>query len=304
MTPDKFTNQELMLAVGDGHQLYVQDWGSQDAKTPIFFLHGGPGSGCDDGHKQYFDPTTQRVIFHDQRGCGKSLPYGSLESNTTQKLIDDISTIADELHIDKFVIVGGSWGSCLAFAYGLEHPERVSGMVLRGIFTGSQSEIDWLDHGEFQNFFPDAWEAYLATVPKEHRANPSSYHYDRVTGKDPQAAQESGAAYLTLELSAISLDDRHRPISPVDFDPSSIRIEMHYMHNLCFLPDNYILDNAHRLSMPIHLIHGRYDMVCPPVTAYKLHAKFPNSELVWTISGHSAEHETWTAVRSALRQLT
>jgi proline iminopeptidase len=292
-----------MLDVGDGHELYVQDWGDAEASTAIFFLHGGPGSGCNDGHKQYFDPSSQRVIFHDQRGCGKSTPYGSIENNTTDKLVHDISTVADKLGIDKFVIMGGSWGSCLAFAYALEYPERVKGMVLRGIFTGSKTETDWLDHGQFQNFFPDAWEAYLKTVPEDQRQNPTSYHYSRVMGDDQAAAQQSGAAYQTLEVSAISLDDRHGPINIADFDPSNIRIEMHYMQNLCFLPDNYILNNAHKLTMPVWLIHGRYDMVCPPITAYELHKRLPKSELIWTIAGHSAEHETWTAIRMALREL-
>jgi proline iminopeptidase len=303
MSPDEFTNSESMLDVGNGHQLYVQDWGNKDAKTPILFLHGGPGGGCNDGHKQYFDPETQRVIFHDQRGTGKSTPYGSLEHNTTDELITDINAVAEEVGIERFVINGGSWGSCLALAYGLKHPECVTGMVLRAIFTGSKFETDWLDHGEFQNFFPDVWETYLKTVPDSAKLNPTAYHYERIMGSDDAAAQQSGAAYEALEGGAMTLDDRHHPISIPDYDPAAMRIEMHYMQNLCFMPDNYILDNAQKLTMPIRLIHGRYDMVCPPITAYRLNQALPNSELSWVTSGHRAEHEMWTAVRMALKEV-
>jgi len=304
MTPDTFTITETMLPVGDGHELYVHDWGNKSAKTPIIVLHGGPGSHVKDAGKQLYDPTRQRVVFFDQRGCGKSTPYGSLEHNTTQDLISDISKIADHFGFEKFILTGGSWGSCLALAYALEHPERVVGLVITGVFTGSREEIDWLDQGRFKTFFPDVWDRYLAATPNEHHADPGAYHYERIMSSDADAARDSGHTYDTLESSVISLDDRHLPEPVATYDPASIRIEMHYMHETCFMPDRYILDNAHKLTMPVRIVQGRYDMVCPPNTAYALHAILPDSELVWATGGHRPEHETSNLLRMFLRQLS
>lgn len=302
MTPDEYTNEELMLDVGDGHVLNVHDWGNPKAATVIIFLHGGPGSEIKDGYKQFFEPTEHRVIFFDQRGCGKSTPYGSLENNTTDKSIADIMTLADHFNLQQFVLFGGSWGSCLSLATGLKYPERIKAMVLHGIFTSSASEVEWLDRGRFQNFFPDVWQRYLDATPPEHRKDPSAYHYQQVMGKDEEAAKRSALAYETLEGSTMKLDDRYQPPALDDYDPAGMRIEMHFMHNLCFMPDRYILDNAHKLGMPIYLVQGRYDMVCPPTTAYELHSRLQQSRLYWTLSGHRGEHETWTACRMALAQ--
>ena len=304
MTPDEYTNQELRIDIGDGHKLYAQDWGNKDAETPVFFLHGGPGSQCKDKHKANFDPKTQRVIFHDQRGCGQSTPYGSLEHNTTQNLVEDIEKIAGKLGIEKFIISGGSWGSCLALAYALKYPNRVKAMVLNGIFTGSAQEIDYLDGGGFRTHFPDAWQTFLDTVPKTHRDNPGKYHARRILGDDEAAAKESAYAYGNLEAAVMSLDDRFTPGDFEEFDPSGMRIEVAYMQHGCFMPDRYILDNAHKLTMPVWLVQGRYDFVCPPRTAYELNQKLPNSRLVWTIGGHGNEHETASVQKSILLSLT
>lgn len=304
MNSDEYTVQEHFLDVGDGHQLYVQDWGSKTAKRPIIFLHGGPGSSVQDKHKQLFDPQYQRVIFFDQRGCGKSLPLGSFENNTTDKLVDDIEKLAKHLRLDKFILTGGSWGSCLALAYGLKYPHRVHAMVLRGLFTASHDEINWVDKGRFKNFFPEVWDLYLAETPKSHHHDPSSYHFARVLGHDAEAAKKSAYAYQNVEAAIIQLDDRYTPENFDEYDPSGMKIEIHYLANKCFLPDGHILANAHKLTMPIYLFQGRYDMVCPPATAYKLHQKLPNSWLTWTVSGHKDERESWTAVRNTLLQLT
>lgn len=304
MTPDGHTNRELTLDVGDGHKLYVHDWGNPDATTAIFHLHGGPGSGSGDKYKMQYDPKRQRVIFHDQRGCGRSLPYGSLDHNTTDDLVSDISKIADALDIKTFIIAGGSWGSCLALAYALENPQRVEAMVLDGIFTGSKLEADWLDKGRFQTFYPDAWQAYLDATPAEHREEPSAYHFTQVLGDDEAAARHSGMTYATLEAAVMSLDDRHAPASPEDFDVVGIRTEMYYMQHGCFLADRSIIDKAHTLPMSVYLVQGRYDMVCPPSTAYELAQRLPKSELIWTIGGHQPEHETWNIKRTILLHLT
>ncbi|HSH55993.1 MAG TPA: alpha/beta fold hydrolase [Candidatus Limnocylindrales bacterium] len=304
MTPDQYTLQETMLDVGDGHTLYVHDWGQADATNPILFLHGGPGGQCKDSHKQFFDGSRQRVIFFDQRGSGKSTPYGSLEHNTTEKLVADIVKVLDTIGIEKVIITGGSWGSCLALAMAIEHLDRVSAMVLHGIFTGRRSEISWLDEGRFRMFYPDAWDAYCAATPEAHRKNPSPYHFERILGTDAEALKQSAYAYESLEGSVVKLDDRFEPQPFEDYDPAGIRIETHYMQHRCFMEDGYIMDNAPRMTMPVYLVQGRYDMVCPPTTAYELSKRLPNSELIWTTGGHAAERESWNVMRTLLRQLT
>lgn len=304
MNPDAHTNSEQFLSVSHGHQLYVQDWGNPKAKKPIVFLHGGPGGGCKDRHRNHFDPATQRVIFFDQRGSGKSLPKGELKNNTTDDCIADIVTILDHFKIKKAILRGGSWGSTLALAFALKHPKRVEALVIAGIFTGSKSETDWLDNGYYRSFFPDVWERFVAGVPKEHQADPTAYYYQQVMSDDEAAIKKAGHAYEAMEASVLSLNDEAYTPEPLDdYDPSGIRIEMHYLHNLCFMPDNYILDNAHKLKMPIYIIQGRYDSVCPPITAYELAKRAPNTELYWTIAGHRAEHEDGNLVRAILARI-
>lgn len=304
MTPDEHTNQEFFLDVGDGHQLYVQDWGKQDAKTPILFLHGGPGGGCKDHHKQRFTPEQQRVIFFDQRGAGKSLPKGELRHNTTSDLVNDIEKIVKQLKLDSFIVTGGSWGSTLALAYAVKHPRRIKAMVLQGISTGSQTELDYLNQGIWRTHFPEAWQAYLDNTPKAHHHDPTAYHFKRILGKDNVAMLESARVYNQMECALMKLDDRFYPKEEADFDGSEQRIEAHYFSNDCFLPGEYVLTNAVPLTMPIWLIHGRYDFVCMPENAYMLHQKLPNSQLIWTINGHHADHESWNVQRQILLQLT
>jgi len=304
MTPDQYTNKEFFIEVGDGHQLYVHDWGNPKARLPILSLHGGPGQGHDDRFKGRADPTKQRVIFFDQRGSGRSLPFGSLEHNTTADIVQDIQKILEHLHIKQVVLVGGSWGATVALAYGIAHPKQVAAMALDGIFTGAQAEIDWIDKGQFRSTYPDAWDRYLAATPKKHWHNPSAYHFKRILGDDPEAARLSGHAYAMLEWSIMQLDDRFAPTDPTEFDPVYTRLEVHYLANRCFMPDRYVFDNAHKLTMPIWLIQGRYDMCCPPVAAYELNKRLHSGHLVWTISGHRGEHETTNLRRTILLQIT
>ncbi len=304
MNPDQFTLKEQMVSVGGGHTLYTQLWGNPKAKKTFIFLHGGPGSGVNDGYKTLFDPEKHRVIFFDQRGAGKSKPTGKLEANTTKHLIEDINKIADLYKAKQFVLVGGSWGACLALAYGLEYPARVQGMVLRGIFTGAQDEIDFIDKGLFRSFFPDIWETFENRTPQQFRKDPGAYHAQRALGKDKKAARESAYAYSELEGSLLRLDDRHVPESIEEFDFYGARIEIHYLVNGCFMPDMFIVNNAAKLSMPIWLVQGRYDAVCPPIGAYRLHKALPNSQLTWTVSGHSGnDRNNYDVTRTILNQL-
>lgn len=303
MTPDEYTIQEHYLDVGGGHQLYVHDWGNKKAQIPIIFLHGGPGSSVSNRYRQQFVPEKQRVIFFDQRGCGKSLPYGSLENNTTQDMIEDIKKIAEFHKLDRFILTGGSWGSCLALAYGLKYPKQVYAMVLRGIFTGSQKEIDFLDKGGYRPFFPDVWDKLVNETADSHKHNPSEYHFAKALGEGEEA-KKSAYIYRNSEAALLNLDDRFVPEDYEEFDPAGIRVEIQYLKNRCFMEDEYILKNARKLAMPIWLIQGRYDMVCPPVTAYELNKRLPNSELIWTIAGHGNDRPNYDVNRALLLQLT
>lgn len=304
MNKDDFVISEKMLDMGDGHTLYIQEWGNPKKPVPIIFLHGGPGSQAKDKHKGAFDPNSQRVIFFDQRGCGKSTPYGSLEHNTTNKLIEDISKIADTFNAKTFILHGSSWGSTLALAYALTQPDRVHALVIGGVFTASKAEADWLDKGQFKTFFPDVWQAYLDRTPTKYRNDPSKYHFDKVINGSTDEQKMSGYAYDCLESGVIQLDDRQEPENYDEYDPAGIKIEMYYLQNDCFLPDRHILDNAHRLSMPVHIVQGRYDMVCPPNTAYELHKSLPDSHLYWTIGGHKHEHEGENIFRSIFASIS
>ncbi len=304
MTPDTFTNQETFLDVSDGHSLYIHDWGNLQAQTPIVYLHGGPGNGCKDKHKGIFDGNLQRVIFFDQRGSGKSTPYGSLHKNTTQDLIDDMVKILKELGIEQVILCGGSWGSTLALAFALQHPKKVKAMVLNGIFTGSESEVDWIDKGLFKSIYPDAWDTYLQNTPTDHHENPSMFHFNNILGDDEASAKKSGYTYQSLESSIVKLDDRTYLEPYEDFDVTGVRTEVHYLANGCFMPDNHILNNAHKLTMPVYIVQGRYDIVCPPATAYRLSKELPHAELTWTVSGHATEHESWNIIRTTLRHIS
>lgn len=286
MNADDHTITEAFIEVGDGHQLYAQEWGNKKAESTIIFLHGGPGSSCSDRAKRQFSPAQHRVIFFDQRGSGRSLPYGSLKHNTTDKLVEDINKIAEHFGLKTFVLTGGSWGSTLALAYAIAHPKRVEAMVLRGIFTASKAEIDWLEQGHFRDFFPEVWEAYLEKTPKKYHHDPGSYHMERALNGDLEAQQASAFAYESMEGAVLFLDDRLRSNDPEGYDPLPARIEMHYIKHHCFMPDRHILRNARKLKMPVWLVQGRYDMVCPPRTAYELHKELSNSQLIMTIAGH------------------
>ena len=304
MTEDVYTNQTFKLPVTHGHELWVHDWGSKDAKTVFFFLHGGPGGQCKDKHKMPFDPKTQRVIFHDQRGSGQSTPSGKWHHNTTQDLVSDITAIADHLDIKAFVIVGNSWGSTLALYYAITNPNRVSAVVVGGVWFGSKDENDWLNRGMWRMHFPDVWDKFCAAVPAKYRKDPAAYCFETAFGKDETAAAEAIRIYGDLEAALISLDDRHEPTPAKDFDPSSMFIEMRYMAKGCFMPDRFIPRNAHKLTMPVHIVQGRYDFVCPPDAAYELHKLVAHSTLTWVQAGHAAEHETITALSLIYRNLT
>lgn len=305
LTPDGFTLSETHVDVGDGHRLYVQDWGCATAAQPVLVLHGGPGTASTDSQKHYFDPSRQRVLFCDQRGVGRSTPYASLQDNTTQHLIEDVVVVLDRFGIDEAVLMGGSWGSCLALLVALAHPERVAALVLYGLLTGRQAELDWLNEGQWRSFYPEVWQWYLDRTPPEHHDDPSGYHFARLLGDDEKASKESGYAYTTVDTAITQLDDRFRPpVFDEEFDDGPARLQAHYFTHRHFLPEGHVLDGASRLDMPVHVVQGRYDMVCPPVSAYRLVERLQRPELHWTANGHLPDREGWNLLRTVLLQLT
>lgn len=276
---DQHTIKELMLPTSDKvHNLYVQTWGNPEG-TPIVYLHGGPGSGCSDIHKHLFDPRRHFVVFFDQRGAGRSTPLASMEANTTQLLIEDINLIAAEFDIESFGLVGRSWGSTLAMAYAIEHNDRVKFIITGGVFLGTQQEIDWIEKGHFKTFFPEVVE---------------DIDVDNLT--DIQYAQ--------MAVSTLRLDDRYPTLNADDFDDSKWIIERGYMDKQCFMPDNHILNNASRISCPVTIVQGRYDIMTPPIAAFQLHQNLPDSTLLWTIAGHSgSDRANVDSTKAALTQL-
>ncbi len=285
MTPDNYTSQEIFIDVGDGHEIYVHDWGNKKSKHVVLHIHGGPGVGSSDKDKLKFDPLLHRVIFFDQRGAGRSLPYGQLKNNTTIDLAKDINKVLQKLKIYKVLLIGGSWGSTLALFFAIKYPDKVKGLIIDGIFTATTEEIKWQTSGSINTFFPDEWQKFIFSVPTKYKSNPYKYYIDKAANK------ESIYQIMKLQSSILKLDEIYTLPNINDFDEIPGRIELHYLKNNFFLSSKYLLNNAFKIKAPVYIIQGRYDMVCPPIAAYNLDNKLPNSKLVWTINGHIRSHE-------------
>ncbi len=299
-TRDEHTINEHRWRTADGHHnIYVQEWGNNKG-TPIIFLHGGPGAGLSNKHRDHFDPKKHYVIFFDQRGAGNSTPKGSTQHNTTDHLIDDIELIRSKLGLEKFALYGGSWGSTLALMYGISCPQRVSKMLISGIMLGTKEELDWFDDAGYRIFYPEVYKFYTKNIPKKYLDHPGAYLRQQILEKN---SKKAAYHYTEGEGSIIPLDHRFKPRDYADYDISYARIIAHYISNNCFIKDGYILKNADKLTMPIHIVHGRYDMVCLPMSAYALHKALPNSELHWTLAGHSSSDRSNYDVNQTLIRL-
>lgn len=284
---------EFTLAVEPPHELYVEECGNPDG-IPILFVHGGPGSGCTEDQRRFFDPNIYRIILFDQRGCGRSTPHMELAGNNTQALVSDMEKIRETLKIDRWVLFGGSWGSTLSLVYAQTHPERVMAMILRGIFLNRNSDVLWLFGGAGANkIFPDFWEEFLSIVPENLRRNPLLAYYEMLTGEDEVTRMSAAKIWSsweghcsTLEPNKHVLDHMKNPHHAL----SLARIECHYFINNCFLEPNQILRNMPKISnIPGIIVHGRYDIVCTLDNAWELHKEWENSELnIIRDSGHSA----------------
>ncbi|MBD2093129.1 prolyl aminopeptidase [Microcoleus sp. FACHB-1515] len=295
-----------MLSVSDLHTLYFEQVGNPNGK-PIVFLHGGPGGGCEPFYRQFFDPQKWRVVLFEQRGCGRSTPHAELRENTTWDLVSDIEKLRSHLEIDSWTVFGGSWGSTLALAYSQTHPDRCTGLILRGIFLLRSKELRWFYQEGASYLFPDAWEDYLKPIPPEERQDLIAAYYQRLTSNDPSVRQEAAQAWSVWEgrTSKLMIDPAlERRFGMEDFADAFARIECHYFVNRGFLPtDNYLIEQIDRIRhIPAAIVQGRYDVVCPTVSAWELHRAWPEAELfIIPDAGHSA---TEPGVRSALVSLT
>ena len=274
------------LDVGNKHSIYWEECGNPNG-TPIMFLHGGPGAGCFPVHRRFFDPNHWRIILFDQRGCGRSTPTGSIQANTTQYIISDIEMIRKDLDIDKFVIFGGSWGSLLALAYGVQYPDKCIGFILRGIFLGTTEELRWFLF-EMGRFFPDAHKDFLSVLPEIEQKDLLPNFYKRLLNPDPKVHLNAAQAWSSYESSCSRLVPP--PGQSIATSLPLARIECHYFINNMFLTDTYITDRLNYIEhLPCILIQGRYDIICPPWTAQNLASIWKKSKLkLIENAGHSA----------------
>jgi proline iminopeptidase len=284
---------ESMLSVSDLHRIYFEESGNPDG-IPVLFIHGGPGGPPDSHCRRFFNPVRYRIIMVDKRGCGKSTQHGELQDNTTQHLISDFEALRLHLKLEAWVLFGGSWGSTLALAYAQMHPHSILAMVLRGIFLGAQSDLTWMyQGGGASDVFPDYWEAFHDFIPEAERGNFIKAYYDRLHGNDLALAKQAAKIWSVWEACVSKLYVDPKLIEKYDGDDFSrafARIETHYFHHQLFLKPNQLLNEVHKIRhIPAVLVHGRYDMCCPFVGAWRLHRAWPEAKLIMTPdSGHSA----------------
>ena len=293
-----------MLQLDALHTMYWEQSGNPSG-VPILFLHGGPGAGSTPAHRQFFDPVYYRIVIFDQRGSGRSIPLGEIRDNTTPHLIHDIETLRQHLGIEKWLIFGGSWGSTLALAYGEAHPNRCLGFILRGIFLCRKQEIEWFLYG-LRNFFPEAWNNFVRLLLPTERDNILSAYYQRLLSPDPTVHMPAARAWGAYEGTCSTLLPSPETVNFFSGDIVALglaRMEAHYFSHEIFLPDNALLDNVSKLHpIPATIIQGRYDAVCPIVSAADLHDAWPQAEyIIIDNAGHSA----WEpGIQTALVQAT
>lgn len=276
-----------MLPVGKGHELFWEQCGNPEGK-PVVFLHGGPGGGIAPDYRRFFDPEKYRIVLFEQRGCGRSIPHASdpradLSSNTTWHLVADIERLREHFGIDRWQVFGGSWGSTLALAYAQSHPERVSELVLRGIFTLRASEIRWFYQQGASALFPDAWQEYCSVIPEGERGNMVAAYNRRLFDPDPAVHVPAGVAWTVWETSTVKLIQDEAAVAKARVDTAAsvafARIENHYFSNRGWLEEGQLIEGASALrGIPAVIVQGRYDVCTPPVTAWDLHQAWPEAD--------------------------
>jgi proline iminopeptidase len=293
------------LAVDPPHELYVEECGNPKG-LPVVFIHGGPGGGCNGDSRRYFDPLRYRIVLFDQRGCGRSRPHAELSHNTTQDLVADMERIRAKLGIERWLVFGGSWGSTLALVYAEAHPERVLALVLRGIFLATQAELDWFYQQGINNIFPDHFQEFTAAIPVPERADLLRAYHRRLTSPDEEVRRRAAEAWSLFEARCSTLLPSEATISHFtepEIAMAIARLECHYFVNGCFLAEDQIIRDLRKLrAIPCVIVQGRYDAVCPPVSAWRLKQAWPEVELqLVQDAGHSASE---AGNRSALVQAT
>lgn len=281
---------QRVIDMGDGHRIYVEQCGNPDG-IPVVVLHGGPGGGCSPAMRRYFDPTAFRVILFDQRGCGRSRPHASVIQNTTWHLVNDIEVIRKELGISRWICFGGSWGATLALIYAITHPERVAHLVLRGVFLATQQELDWFYGGGAGAFFPELWARFVNAIPQDERGDLIAAYHRRLFSGNVMEETRFGRIWANWENALASIHhDGPLGESPAEYARAFARLENHYFHNGGFLEeDGWILREKSRIKhIPATIIQGRYDMICPPVSAWKLAQGWDNCEIrLIPFAGHA-----------------
>ena len=280
------------LAVDDIHTIYVEECGDPMG-IPILFVHGGPGAGFSKHDRRYFDPEKYHIILFDQRGSGRSKPHAELRQNSTQHLIEDMEFIRNHLEVDNWVLFGGSWGSTLSLLYAQAHPEKVKGLILRGIFLCREQELQWFYQAGADKIFPDYWQDFIKPIAEQDRSNILQAYYKKLTSDNELAKMGAAKSWSIWEGRCATLrpsPDVVNIFSDTHLALSLARIESHYFVNQAFIEANQILDNADKLgNIPGVIIHGRYDIVCPLDNAFALHRAWSNSELhIIRDAGHSA----------------
>jgi proline iminopeptidase len=273
------------LRVSDIHEIYYELCGNSKGK-PVFVLHGGPGGSCSPYMRRFFNPKKFLIVLFDQRGCGKSRPFADIRENTTQDLVQDIERLRKELKLDKILLFGGSWGSTLGLAYAETYPSNVSGMVLRGIFTATSAEIDYFYNGGVRNFFPNVYDTFRSALPDSNGKPVPQLLLELIsTGSEAQKMKYSRVwARYELKVSGLYYSDKWVEGILDKFNPLAFGLlENYYMANRCFLEEGQLLRDAGKIQdIPLVMVNGRYDMICRPITAYRLHQELPNSKLIIT----------------------
>ena len=280
---------EFSLDVGDGHSLYVEISGNENG-IPVLFLHGGPGAGSSELFRRYFDPKKYKIIIFDQRGCGKSTPFGACENNTSDKLVDDIKQILQHLNIQQVVIYGGSWGSTLALLFSEKYPQSVKALVLRGIFLCRESDIQWFYQKGADSIFPDYWRDFIKDIPATEMDDILTAFYNRIHSQDLKISNQFCKQWSIWEGNCSSLRPNKKVVELFDKCAISLaKIETHFFKNNCFIEENQIIKNIEKIkNIKCFIIHGRYDIVCPFNQAFDLHNHYDNSELnIIDDAGHS-----------------
>jgi proline iminopeptidase len=303
--PEIECNKKEWLKVSDLHSIYIEESGNPQGK-PIVFVHGGPGGGVDPSYRRFFDPKKWRIILFDQRGCGLSKPFSELAENTTWDLVSDMEKIRKHFCVETWTVFGGSWGSTLALAYAIKHPECVRELVLRGIFLLREKEIKWFYQEGASYLFPEAWDQYLAAIPIDERTDLVRAYYKRLLSPDASIRMAAAKAWSVWEGSTSKLYTDPAFIERFaggEFADAFARIECHYFVNKGFFPeDGWILKNIDKIRhIPASIVQGRYDVVCPATSAFELHKAWPESQLhIIADAGHSASEP---GIRSKLIEI-